>query len=123
MPQHLLADLSIPPIQLGPPDGDPVQRPLEAGQAERLQGPALRLLPDPLQEARIAGGERLDPAVDPDLDAIATLAAQHATSAKALAHLLGVLRATPRARMVPRGASRQMAQVARVRPWEAASDG
>jgi hypothetical protein len=56
---------------------------------------------------------------DPDLDAIATLAAQHAASAKALAHLLGVLRATPR----PRGASRQMAQVARVRPWEAASDG
>jgi hypothetical protein len=36
---------------------------------------------------------------------------------------LGVLRATPRSRMVPRGAGRQMAQVARVRPWEAASDG
>jgi hypothetical protein len=60
---------------------------------------------------------------DPDLDAIATLAAQHAASAKALAHLLGVLRATPRSRMVPRGAGRQMAQVARVRPWEASSDG
>ena len=58
-----------------------------------------------------------------DLDTIATLAAQHAASAKALAHLLGVLRATPRSRMVPRGAGRQMAQVARVRPWEAASDG
>ena len=61
--------------------------------------------------------------VDPDLDAIATLAAQHAASAKALAHLLGVLRATPRSRMVPRGAGRQMAQVARVRPWEVSSDG
>jgi hypothetical protein len=60
---------------------------------------------------------------DPDLDAIATLAAQHAASAKALAHLLGVLRATPRSRMVPRGAGRQMAQVARVRPWEVSSDG
>ena len=60
---------------------------------------------------------------DPDLDAIATLAAQHAASAKALAHLLGVLRATPRGRMVPRGAGRQMAQMARVRPWEVSSDG
>ena len=60
---------------------------------------------------------------DPDLDAIANLAAQHAASAKALAHLLGVLRATPRSRMVPRGAGRQMAQVARVRPWEVSSDG
>ena len=60
---------------------------------------------------------------NPDLEAIGGLAAQHAASAKALVHLLGVLRATPRARMVPRGASRQLAQVPRVRPWEEASDG
>jgi hypothetical protein len=61
----------------------------------------------------------------PDLDAIGALAAQHAASAKALSNLLGTLRATPRARMVPRGASRQIAQAPRVRPWEAseASDG
>jgi len=58
-----------------------------------------------------------------DVETIGSLAAQHASSAKALAHLLGVLRATPRARMVPRGASRQIAQVPRVRPWEQASDG
>jgi hypothetical protein len=39
---------------------------------------------------------------------------------------MGVLRATPRARVVPRGASRQLAQVPKVRPWEVteeASDG
>ena len=60
----------------------------------------------------------------PDADAIGARAAQHAASAKALGHLLGVLRATPRARMVSRGATRQIAQVARVRPWETqASDG
>jgi len=58
----------------------------------------------------------------PDTDAIGALAAQHAAAGKILSHLLGVLRATPRARMVPRGASRQLAQVPRVRPWEA-SDG
>jgi hypothetical protein len=55
----------------------------------------------------------------PDTDAIGALATQHAAAGKSLAHLLGVLRATPRARMVPRGASRQLAQVPRVRPWEA----
>jgi hypothetical protein len=49
------------------------------------------------------------------METIGSLAAQHASSAKALAHLLGVLRATPRTRMVPRGASRQIAQVPRVR--------
>ena len=58
----------------------------------------------------------------PDVDAIGALAAQHAAAGKSLSHLLGVLRATPRARMIPRGASRQLAQVPRVRPWEA-SDG
>ena len=58
----------------------------------------------------------------PDLDVIGALAAQHASAGKSLSHLLGVLRATPRARMVSRGASRQLAQVPRVRPWEA-SDG
>ena len=60
---------------------------------------------------------------DPDMDAIGILAARHAASAKSLSQLLGVLRATPRARMLSRGASRQIAQVARVRPWEASSDG
>ena len=59
----------------------------------------------------------------PDLDAIGALAAQHAASAKALSHLLGVLRATSRARMVSRGANRQMAQVPRTRPWEVSEDG
>ena len=59
---------------------------------------------------------------NPDTDAIGALAAQHAAAGKNLSHMLGVLRATPRARMVPRGASRQIAQVPRVRPWEA-SDG
>ena len=71
-------------------------------------------------EVRLRGLRRQ---ADPDLEAIATLAAQHAAGAKALAQLLGVLRATPRARMVPRGASRQLAQVPRVRPWEASDDG
>jgi hypothetical protein len=52
-------------------------------------------------------------------DEAAALAAQHAAAAKAHAHLLGVLRATPRARMVPKSASRQMVQVPRIRPWEA----
>jgi hypothetical protein len=60
---------------------------------------------------------------NPDLEALGGLAARHVASAKSLAHLLGILRATPRARMVPRGASRQLAQVPRVRPWEASSDG
>ena len=50
---------------------------------------------------------------------VGALAAQHAAAAKAHAHLLGVLRATPRARMVPKSASRQMVQVPRIRPWEA----
>lgn len=40
-----------------------------------------------------------------DLDAIGELAVQHAASAKVLAHLMGVLRATPRATMRLRGAS------------------
>jgi hypothetical protein len=60
---------------------------------------------------------------NPDLEALGSLAARHAASAKSLSQLLGVLRATPRARMLSRGASRQIAQVARVRPWEASSDG
>jgi hypothetical protein len=59
----------------------------------------------------------------PDWEAIGALATQHASSAKTLSHLLGVLRATPRARMVPRGASRRMAHVSRVRPWQETSDG
>jgi hypothetical protein len=54
-----------------------------------------------------------------DDDEVAVLAAHRASAAKAHAHLLGVLRATPRARMVPKSASRQMVQVPRVRPWEA----
>ena len=57
-----------------------------------------------------------------DTEAIGALAAQHAASSKALAQLMGVLRATPRSRMVPRGAARQMAQVTRVRPWETQVD-
>jgi hypothetical protein len=60
----------------------------------------------------------------PDNDAIGTLAAAHAASARSLSQLLNALRATPKARMVPRGASRQIAQVPRVRPWEPqANDG
>src|SRR5215469_4810727 len=64
----------------------------------------------------------LDAAAQQILVRAVALAAQHAAAGKSLSHLLGVLRATPRARMVPRGASRQIAQVPRVRPWEA-SDG
>lgn len=74
-------------------------------------------------EAQLRALRAQDP---PDVDAIGALAAQHAAAGKSLANLLGVLRATPRARVVPRGASRQLAQVPRVRPWEAteeASDG
>ncbi len=93
-----------------------------------LDAAAQEILVRVVAQARVCEGlearlRELRRQADPDADAIATLAAQHATSAKALAHLLGVLRATPRARMVPRGAGRQMAQVARVRPWEVSSDG
>jgi hypothetical protein len=70
-------------------------------------------------EAQLRARRAQDP---PDADAIGVLTAQHAAASKSFSHLLGVLRATPRARMVPRGASRQLAQVPRVRPWEA-SDG
>jgi len=74
-----------------------------------------------LQEARLRALRAQDP---PDADVIGALAAQHAAASKSLSHLLGVLRATPRARVRLRGASRQLAQVSRVRPWEAeASDG
>jgi hypothetical protein len=57
-----------------------------------------------------------------DTEAIGALAAQHAAAAKSLAHLLGTLRATPRARMMSRSASRQVAQVRRVRPWEVSEE-
>ena len=70
-------------------------------------------------EAQLRALRAQDP---PDADAIGVLMVQHAAASKSFSHLLGVLRATPRARMVPRGASRQLAQVPRVRPWEA-SDG
>lgn len=55
-----------------------------------------------LLEAQLRALRAQDPA---DTDAIGALAAQHA----AAGHMLGTLRATPPARMVPRGASRQIA--------------
>jgi hypothetical protein len=71
------------------------------------------------QEAQLRALRARDP---PDVGAIGILAAQNAAAAKSLAHLMGTLRATPRARMVPRGASRQLAQAPRIRPWEATED-
>jgi hypothetical protein len=53
-----------------------------------------------------------------DDERMAELAVQHAGAGKAFAALLGVLRATPLARMVSRDAGRRLAQVPRVRPWE-----
>lgn len=70
------------------------------------------------QEARL---RQLRASTDPG--AVDDLAAVHAAAAKALAHLLGVLRATPRARIVPRDATRQLARAPRVRPWEATAAG
>ena len=67
------------------------------------------------QEARLRA-LRCQPNADDD--GFTALAATHAAASKSLANLLGVLRATPRARMVPRGATRQIALVPRVRPWE-----
>jgi hypothetical protein len=59
-----------------------------------------------------------------DNNRMAELAVQHAAAGKAFAALLGVLRATPATRMVSRDAGRRLAQVPRVRPWEALkSDG
>ena len=72
------------------------------------------------QEAKLRDLRRQE---EPDMDVIGTLAAQHATSAKALVHLLATLRGTPKSRMLSRGASRQLAQVPRVRPWEASDGG
>jgi hypothetical protein len=72
------------------------------------------------QEARL---RELRRQVNPDMGALGILAAEHAASARALVGLLGALRATPRTRMAPRGASRQLAQVPRVRSWEESSDG
>lgn len=43
-----------------------------------------------------------------DTEAIGALADRHAATAKRLAHLLSTLRATPRGRMMTRGASRQL---------------
>jgi hypothetical protein len=50
-----------------------------------------------------------------DATALATL---HATTAKAVAYLLGQLRATPRSRVVSRDAGPKVEDTPRTRPWE-----
>jgi hypothetical protein len=50
-----------------------------------------------------------------DATALATL---HATTAKAVAYLLGQLRATPRSRVVSRDAGPKVDETPRSRPWE-----
>lgn len=46
------------------------------------------------------------------------LAALHGTSAKALGQLLGLLRATPRSRVVSRDAGPKVEETPQARPWE-----
>ena len=50
-----------------------------------------------------------------DATALATL---HAATAKAVAYLLGQLRATPRSRIVSRDAGPKVEETPRARPWE-----
>ena len=51
------------------------------------------------------------------------LVRQHAAAARSLGQLLTLLRATPRARMVPRAAGPQVENAPKTRPWEVKARG
>jgi hypothetical protein len=58
-------------------------------------------------------------AEDPDNEALPSLSAAHAERSKTIGHMLGLLRATPRARMVSRAAAAKIAETpAPLKPWD-----
>ena len=71
--------------------------------AEQLEGELRRLM-----------------AEDPGNEALSSLAAAHAERAKSVGHLLGLLRATPKSRVVSRAAGPKIAESVptAVKPWD-----
>jgi hypothetical protein len=67
------------------------------------------------REARLRELRALDRDSGEDAEALAVL---HSASAKAVAYLLGQLRATPRSRVVSRAAGPEVEQAPKFRPWE-----
>jgi hypothetical protein len=67
------------------------------------------------REARLRELRALDQDSGEDAEALAVL---HSASAKAVAYLLGQLRATPRSRVVSRAAGPEVEQAPKFRPWE-----
>ena len=67
------------------------------------------------REARLRELRAQDQDGSEDADALAVL---HSASAKAVAYLLGQLRATPRSRVVSRDAGPKVEETPRFKPWE-----
>jgi hypothetical protein len=67
------------------------------------------------RESRLRELRALDRDGSEDATALATM---HASTAKAVAYLLGQLRATPRSRVVSRDAGPKVEETPRFKPWE-----
>jgi hypothetical protein len=73
------------------------------------------------REAKLRALRAQDP--DRDDEVTAELEASHRATAKSVGHLLGLLRATPRSRVVSRDAGPKLREVPRTKPWDVKARG